>query len=162
MKPILQYLSILFLISLFFTTNTTVIFGQTAFNYQAVVRTADGTPINNQEVLVNIQLRRGSALGNVVYEEDHEIETNDFGIINLQVGRGTNAVGSMNLIDWGAGAIFMEVQIGDPETGIMTPMGVAELLTVPFAMFSQNSGSPGPEGPQGPRGEQGPEGPIGP
>jgi len=161
MQAFLQKASILLVLPFFLISTLNELYGQIAFNYQAVVRDADGAPISDKEMMVVIMLREGHDQGDLLYEEEHLTETNQFGIINLKIGRGMNPQGDLSEIDWGTAAVFMEVQIEDAETGIMQPLGVSELLSVPYALYSMESGTPGPPGPEGPQGPQGERGPAG-
>jgi hypothetical protein len=40
-------------------------------------------------------------------------------------------------------------------------MGTQQMMSVPFALYAENSGTPGPQGATGPQGPQGEQGPIG-
>lgn len=162
---------------------------QDAFNYQAVVRDNDGTPMANEGMEITFILRDGSSTGEILYEEAHTTHTNEFGIINLQVGRGISIIGEMSAIDWGNNPIFLEVIKAGGRINEPTTIGLAELLSVPFAMHAASGGSPGRDGVgiesispgqtgeliilltdgevfvtqdlTGPQGEPGPEGPQG-
>ncbi len=155
MKDYLQKASLLLVIPLFLIFTLNELYCQAAFNYQSIVRDADGAPISDKEMMVVILLREGHEQGDLLYEEEHLAETNQFGIINLKIGRGMNPQGDLSEIDWGAAAVFMEVEIEYRETGVMQTLGVSELLSVPYAMYSMESGTPGPPGPEGPPGPQG-------
>ena len=141
MNSILQNLSITSLLLLFFIPFSGELSGQSAFNYQAVVRDAAGNPMLNKELTVYIVLREGNEQGAIRYEEEHQTTTNNFGLINLQVGRGISLVGKIDEVDWGTNPVFMQIVIEDSETGIMQQLGVAELLSVPFAFYSKKSGN---------------------
>ncbi|MBT3800973.1 MAG: collagen-like protein, partial [Bacteroidetes bacterium] len=71
-----------------------------AFNYQAIVRDASGIVVKNQSVSVKISLLKGSATGFAVYSELHQPTANGFGLINLQIGKGTVTAGDFKTIDW--------------------------------------------------------------
>jgi len=50
-----------------------------SFKYQAVVRNSSGLVIANQNVSFRINLLIDSASGSSVYEETHNVQTNEFG-----------------------------------------------------------------------------------
>ncbi len=125
------------------------------FSYQAIIRDGAGLPVLNTPRTVELQLRQGSATGVVVYSEYHNVTTNGFGLVNLNVGDGIVNTGSMANIDWGAFSWFMNVNV----QGI--DMGTTQLLSVPYALYAEESGTPGPIGPQGATGPQGPQGNTG-
>lgn len=111
-----------------------------AFNYQAVVRDATGTIKDNQNVSFRISILQGSTDGTVVFQETHSAMTNEFGLVNLVIGSGTNLVGTISSIDWGSNSYFLKVEI-DPSGGSSyIPMGITQLLSVPYALYSRSSG----------------------
>ena len=59
-----------------------------SFKYQAIARDAHGNVISNQQVSLKINLLQGSRSGQLVYSEIHNTKTNQFGLINLEIGKG--------------------------------------------------------------------------
>lgn len=130
------------------------------FNYQAVARNASGQVIANQLVGARFSIRDGSPNGIILYQETHDsIPTNSFGIITIVIGGGSLIQGDMNNIML-AGNKFLQVEFDAANTQNYIDMGTTQLLSVPFAMYAQSSGSqlPGPTGPTGPTGAQGLQG----
>jgi hypothetical protein len=147
--------------ALLFLVSAMTLLGQTpkTFNYQAVLRDSDGDLNENASVSIQLQLHQGTATGTIVYSEAHTTTTNEFGMVNLEIGSVTPA--TFDAIDWSAGPYFVEVSVNG------TSMGTSELLTVPYALYAVNGvpgpqGDPGPQGIQGIQGEQGPQGIQGP
>ena len=99
------------------------------FNYQAVLRDDAGEVLASEEVTVVVIIRQGSPDGQQVFAETHHTQTNDFGVINLQIG----SIESLGGIDWSAGIYFIEISVD----GMV--MGVSQLLSVPYAIHSQTS-----------------------
>lgn len=122
------------------------------FNYQAVGRDAGGNVLANQNVGMEISIRQTTVSGPVVYTETHATITSSIGLMNLQIGGGTVTAGNFSTIDWSAGPYFIE--IGMDATGGTTyvTMGTQQLLSVPYALYAENSGTPGPQGIQGVQG----------
>jgi hypothetical protein len=87
-------------------------------------------------------IRNGSATGTLVYYEKHNTSTNEFGLVNLIIGRGTPLLGDFATINWAGGAKYLEVSI-ETLPGIFDVLGTTELLSVPYAMYAQSSGSGG-------------------
>ena len=108
-----------------------------SLNYQAVVRNANGQPIPNQNVGLEISILQGSAVGTVVYTETHATMSNKFGLVNLIIGGGSPTVGTFPAIDWSAGPYFVKVGL-DPSggTNYSTIMGTSQLLSVPYALHA--------------------------
>ncbi len=133
-----------------------------AFNYQAVARNSSGNILASQSMGVKIIIHQGSASGSVVYSETHSITTNQFGLLTLSIGNGTQ-VGTQTFssISWSSGNYWLQVQLDLTGEGTYTDIGTAQLLTVPFAMYAANSGTSGVAGPTGPTGPTGIAGPAG-
>ncbi|MFU8844741.1 MAG: hypothetical protein ACNA7V_13140, partial [Bacteroidales bacterium] len=84
-------------------------------------------------------IRNTSASGTIVYQESHSQTTNALGMLNLSVGSGTPTVGAFSAIDWRNNSKFIEVLI-DPAGGTSyVSMGSAEIVSVPYSLFSKNS-----------------------
>tara|TARA_R110002050_G_scaffold147017_1_gene272631 strand:+ start:9393 stop:12767 length:3375 start_codon:yes stop_codon:yes gene_type:complete len=116
-------------------------FAQTpyTFNYQSVVRDASGLLLVNKNVGVQITLLKGSASGTTTYQETFNINTNDFALINLQIGSGTVVSGNMNTIDWANGPYFMEVAMDFSGGNTYVTMGATQLVSVPYALHSKTA-----------------------
>jgi len=141
-----------------------------SFKYQAVARDASGAMIINKNINVKISLHDIVITGTIVYQETHNIVTNPFGVINLNIGAGNVIQGTFSGINWGTGGKFIEIEI-DMGSGYLS-IGTTQLLSVPYALYAENGptgpqGIPGPQGltglhgPQGITGLQGPQGPQG-
>jgi hypothetical protein len=110
-------------------------------NYQAVARDLTGNEIVNTPASVQVQILDGSMA--VVYQEDHSVTTNSFGLFNLMIGQGTNPVGSFAAINWATGLYYLQVSI-DVGQGLQN-MGYTQLWSVPYALYAKESAN-GPQG----------------
>jgi hypothetical protein len=124
--------------------------------YQAVMRNADGSVMASNAVDLTFMIHDGSADGIVVYQESHSLTSNAQGLVSCVVGNGVVSQGNFADINWGSGAKFLHVMMGT------TDLGTQQMLSVPYALYSAQSGTPGPQGPTGPMGPQGSIGPAGP
>ncbi len=107
-----------------------------AFNYQAVVRNSSGEILANKTVSFRISLLKNSETGAVAYSETHSLSTNDFGLINFKIGKGTKLSGDFSPSDWGE-VIFTKVEF-DPEGGnSFSHLATTKLSSVPFAFVAQ-------------------------
>ncbi|MBN2776079.1 MAG: fibrobacter succinogenes major paralogous domain-containing protein [Bacteroidales bacterium] len=98
---------------------------QTAkFNYQAVVRDNLGNPLVNAMVDIDVRILQGAVDGTEVFAENHQAETNAFGLVTLQVG----SIEDLSVVDWSADTYFFEVTVDDEL------MGTSQLLSVPMAV----------------------------
>jgi hypothetical protein len=110
-----------------------------AFKYQAVARDINGDLLTNQTVSFLISILQGSASGTAVYVETHTSMTNDYGLVNLEIGNGTVVSGSFSAIDWGGDSHYLKVEM-DPAGGTLyQAMGTSQLLSVPYALQSGDS-----------------------
>ncbi len=130
------------------------------FNYQAVVRDASGTIIQNQPVSMRFTIRDSTPAGAIVFQQTDTVIPNSFGIITVIVGGGTIVTGTLDGVDWGNNNKFMQVEADLAGGTSYTDMGTTQIMSVPLAMYAATSGSstPGPQGPAGPVGPQGPAG----
>jgi hypothetical protein len=107
-----------------------------AFKYQAVARNSDGSVIDNRMVSFRISLLRGTVTGDIVYSERHNANTNEFGLVTLDIGRGTVISGNLSTVPWGDAAFFIKVEM-DPNGGTAYQLtGTSQLLSVPYALHA--------------------------
>ena len=108
-----------------------------AFNYQAAVRNNLGEIISEKNVKFRISILKDSETGASVYSETHDVSTNQFGLVNLHIGKGTRLSGSFNPDAWGENHHFLKVEL-DPNGGnAFSAYGTAQLLSVPYAFHAQ-------------------------
>nr|NQU92446.1 hypothetical protein [Bacteroidota bacterium] len=112
-----------------------------AFKYQAVIRDGDGNVVSNQAVGLRITIHKAEIDRLVVYQETHLVTSNDFGMVNLNVGYGVPVSGSFSGINWGSGIYMIEVEV-DPTGGTSyVSLGMSSILSVPYALYAKTSGS---------------------
>ena len=109
------------------------------FNYQATVRNSSGSLVLNESVRFNFNIIQGSQTADPTYSEEHTLITDDLGQISLVIGQGTPTTGVFSEIDWSIGNYYLAIEL-DTGNGF-EPMGTSQLLSVPYAMYSNNSGS---------------------
>ena len=109
------------------------------FNYQATVRNASGDLVVNQNVSFSFDIIQGSQTADPTYSEDHTLLTDDLGQVSLVIGQGTPITGVFSEIDWSIGNYYLAIEL-DTGSGF-EPMGTSQLLSVPYAMYSNSSGS---------------------
>lgn len=132
-----------FAVALVFLVLATVAQAPQRFIYQVVARDAGGNVLANQNVTFLISIVKGYEGGPVVYMEMHSATTNAFGQVSLQVGGGTPVQGSFGAIDWGSNTHYIKTGL-DPAGGTMfTAMGTVQLLSVPYALYANTSGTGG-------------------
>jgi hypothetical protein len=121
------------------------LFGQSTppqgISYQAVIRSASGAILPSQTVRLRLSIRDTTASGIIVYQETHQATTNQQGLVNLIIGQGTVISGTFSSINWGAANKFLQVE-ADPAGGTSyTSIGTQQMMSVPYAIYSQRAGS---------------------
>jgi len=112
-----------------------------AFSYSAVARDANSNPIANSTIGIQISLRQGSPLGIIEYQENHFVNTDQYGLFNLTVGGGSVQSGVMASIDWAAANYFLQVGMDANGGTNFLNMGTTQLLSVPYALHAKTAGS---------------------
>ncbi len=108
-----------------------------AFKYQAVARDATGAVMANKSVSFRIHIVQGTVTGAIVYTERHNTNTNEYGLVNLEIGKGTVGMGTFSGINWGVDEHFLKVEM-DPNGGnSFHLMGTSQLLSVPYALHAK-------------------------
>lgn len=130
-----MFLIILFLLTIVFVAARS----QTpeAINYQTIIRDNTGAVIVDQKVCLQLSILQGSATGSSVYTETQTDTTNDFGLINLQLGTGTTT-DDFSSIDWFGGPYFLSVEVdvtGNCSSYILA--GTSQLISVPYAIYAK-------------------------
>ncbi len=110
-------------------------------NYQAIVRDSSGTILQNQNIALRINILQSNATGTSVYAEEHYVTTNQFGLINIKIGNGTVINGSFSGIEWGNDIYFIKLEIDETGGNNYSLMGVSQLLSVPYALYSEKAGN---------------------
>ena len=109
-------------------------------NYQALIRDASGVVVANQNVGIQLSLLQGSASGSAVYKETFSPTTNDFGLVNLQIGAGTPTLGTFSTIDWNNGTYFIETAVDVNGGTSYVVISTTQFMSVPYALYAKNSG----------------------
>ena len=108
-----------------------VLWAQQGINYQAVVRDGSGALIKNQNVTVEFSVRETTAGGTKIYTESHTAATNDYGVINVIIGKGTPSLSTFDAVDWGSDRHFLSIKING------TTLGTIEFRWVPYSLHAQ-------------------------
>ena len=97
------------------------------FSYQAVIRNSESELLVNEDVNITVEIIKSSFDGDVVFAEEHQTTTNNYGLVSLKIG----SVNPIDAIDWGADVYFVRISVDDVE------MGTSQLLSVPYAMHAK-------------------------
>lgn len=113
-------------------------------SYQGVARNTSGAILSNTTIAVKFDIHQGSALGSVVFSEQHQgatgLTTNAFGLFSTAIG----SINNLNTVNWAGGPFFVEVLI-DPSNGTSyTSVGTQQLMSVPYALYAEKAGNTSP------------------
>jgi len=111
-----------------------------AFNYQAVTRNSDGKVVPSSNVSVQLTISTDILSQNMVYQENHNTLTNDFGMINLKIGLGQVVSGNFDAINWGSGLFYIQVGYDFSGGNNFEVIGSTQLLYVPYALYAKKTG----------------------
>ncbi len=117
-------------------------FAQTpeAFKYQSIIRNGSGELVVNQNVGIQLSILEGSESGISVYTETWNVQTNQFGLISLNVGKGITT-DDFSAVSWGTNSYYLQVAVDLSGGTSYTVMGASQLLSVPYALYSNESGN---------------------
>lgn len=141
-----KLLSILLLLACHLAQSQTVPQG---INYQAVALDQRGQPIpgidivgrpiDDAEIGVRITILENSATGNMLYQEEHEVRTDLYGMFELVIGQGLQvSADPFSAINW-QGDKFLQVELSIDNDGEFLLSAVQQLMTVPYAFLAENA-----------------------
>jgi len=133
--------TIIFIILGMFVLNSLFAQVPQAFKYQAVIRDTTGHVFQNKLISLRISILKGDIQGEEVYSEIHDVKTNQFGIVNLNIGQGLALSSDFNTIPWGEGTFFLQLEIDMDGAMDYHLLGVSQLMAVPYALYAESSGN---------------------
>ena len=113
-----------------------------AMKYKAIAKDDWGVALPNKDISLRFTIIQGSEYGNPIYTETHHTTTNKFGLMDVNIGEGNAVYGSFSDIDWGVDKYFLQIEM-DTKGGsdFKLETGAQQLLSVPYALFSESSGN---------------------
>ncbi|MCX6271665.1 MAG: collagen-like protein, partial [Bacteroidetes bacterium] len=119
-----------------------IVFSQSpqAFKYQAVTRGIDGNVLVNQHIQMRLSILAGDPNGGVVYSETHNVTTNEFGLVTLNIGGGTVETGEFSAINWGNNTYYLKIEADETGGNNFQWLGTSQLLSVPYALYAAKAG----------------------
>jgi hypothetical protein len=107
-----------------------------AFSFQGAAFDPSGNPVENSAIAVRIAIVIN---GSEVYVEAHHPTTDQKGLYALAIGRGNVESGNFASIDWSLGNAFLSLGIDLQNGNNFVPIGVTQLLSVPYALYAANA-----------------------
>jgi len=115
------------------------------FNYQALVRDSEGKVAQNTDVQFRIGIVSGDMQGPTLYQETHQVATDEYGQITLSVGNGSPVSGDFQNIDWANAPTFLKVELDLTGGTDYELMGITQLLSVPYALYAYSTDDEDPD-----------------
>jgi hypothetical protein len=112
-----KYLLSLFLLLFFFKIDA-----QTGIFFQAIARDNNTNPARDRKIYVQTNIIQTSPTGTIVLTEEHQTNTDAYGVFNIMVGDGVRiggALSGLSSIDWSKGPFYLNLKIA------ITPVGLA-------------------------------------
>ena len=113
-----------------------------AFKYQAIARDIHGDILANRPIALQLSILDGES-GSILYCEVHEVVTNSYGLVNLEIGKGARPSHEFATINWSLGNLYLKMDMDENGGTDFKPMGVSPLLSVPYALYAAESGNGG-------------------
>lgn len=104
------------------------------FNYQAVLRNANGEILADENVQLEVSIRKDVTNGEVIYSEKFNKLTDQFGAVKLRIGSGITD-DNFKDIQWESGWYYLELKLNE------TVLGTTLLMAVPYAKFADKAGN---------------------
>ena len=163
----LTFNKILLILPLFCIAGTIIAQPPPSVPLQAIAKDALGNPARNRKVFVKDIIIQGTPTGTKVWEEAHEVTSDNDGIYTINVGSGVKApsipINNIGAISWGKGPFFLNLKIAIAPSipaawwvaaDNYIDYGTTQMLSVPYALFAGNASvtnvntsiTPGPPG----------------
>lgn len=100
-------------------------------NYKAIIKDDNGNVLASAPLNIQFTIYEGAALTNNVYQESHTINTNENGLVIVNIGGGATG-DDFSAINWGDDEHYFNVQI-NIGSGLVD-LGTAPFVSVPYAL----------------------------
>ncbi len=138
-----------FLIFLYFISVNAI--AQSGIFFQAIARDNNTNPAKDRKIYIQSNIIQSAPNGTKVLTEEHQTNTDAFGIFNIVVGNGLRVGGSvkgLSSIDWFNGPYYLNLKIAITPIRVgvgwdyskeWVDIGTTIFGTVPFALYSANT-----------------------
>ena len=126
-------------------------FEQSGIFFQAIARDNNLNPAKDRKIFVQSNIIQSSVSGTKILIEEHQTNTDAFGIFSIMVGAGLRVGGmasNLSSIDWSQGPYYLNLKIAITPIGAgitwnytkeWIDIGTTIFGTVPYALFSSNT-----------------------
>lgn len=109
------------------------------FKYQSVIRDSDGNILANKNVGLRISILQGAAQ-TMVYREEFNKSSDEYGILELSIGTGTVLNGNFLTIDWSATNNQLKIEIDMNGGTTYSLLGNTPILAAPISNYAVKAG----------------------
>lgn len=113
--------------------------GNNSFRYQAVIQHENGEIMANRKISFLVTILKSSLNKERVYAEFHTTTTNEFGMVNLAIGKGNPIFKTFSGINWASDEHFIKIEMDENGGSNFTLLGESQLMTVPYALHAQTA-----------------------
>jgi hypothetical protein len=110
-----------------------------AFSYKATIKRANGWGMIKKTISLKVSILMGSKDGVAVYTEYFRPTTNEFGQIDVIIGKGKNA--DLSSVNWGASVYFLKTEVDVKGGDDFELLNIVQLLSVPYSLYSGEAGN---------------------
>ncbi len=107
-------------------------------NYQAALRNGSGQALANTALTLRLGIYSGAGATLKVYEETQSLTSNNTGVVNCVIGKGSVTSGNFSTINWGSDQFHLKAEANTG--GGFLDLGTQQLISVPYAMYSNQAG----------------------
>jgi uncharacterized protein (TIGR02145 family) len=108
-----------------------------AFKYQALARDDAGNILINWEIGLKVSIIQ---VEKEVYVETHQVTTNNYGIIDIVIGKGKVQKGDFNDILWGQESHSIKIEMDINGGSDYREIATSQLYAVPYALYAEQAG----------------------
>jgi uncharacterized protein (TIGR02145 family) len=111
-----------------------------AFSFKALI-TKNGSAVVNKMVYLQISILQDNTNGPAVYVETFTPTTNEFGQVDLEIGRGNVVSGDFSVIEWSQDEYFLKIEYTLKTKDPYQTLSTTQLLSVPYSLYSGEAGN---------------------
>ncbi len=111
-----------------------------AFSFKAII-IKNGAAVANKTVYLQISILQDNLNGLAVYVETFAPTTNEYGQVDLEIGRGTVVSGNFTAIGWSLDEYFLKIEYKLKPRDPYQTLSTTQLLAVPYALYAGETGN---------------------
>jgi hypothetical protein len=136
MRDLLYSLPLLYCLVLYMSGNANAQAPQ-KFTFQGLALDDFGQPIANSTVQLRFKIHQSSPAGITEFIEQQIVSTSSSGLFTAIIG---GSGGNMENVNWKSDVHFLRIEIDPTKTGQFATMSVTQLLSVPYALYTNEAG----------------------